>query len=117
MNELSYLDASHVESPAGALSTLALLTSEGKPFGTIKGVVIEAAARRVRYFDVESGGLLRRRRYLLEADQLAQLESDGSTLRLLADPSESEVTDLNRDELREFCDDDLLAAIFAPRAA
>ena len=117
MTELCYLDASHVESPAGALSTLALLTSEGKPFGTIKGVVIEAAERRVRYLDVESGGLLHRRRYLLKADQLAQLESDGNALRLLADPSESQVTDLNRDELRQFGDDDLLAAMFAPRAA
>jgi len=51
-SELSYLDASKVSSPAGALSELDVLSAEGRRLGSIEGVVIEAAARRVRYLSV-----------------------------------------------------------------
>lgn len=117
MTELCYLDASHVESPAGLLCHLDLLAPDGKPLGIIKGVVIEAAARRVRYFDVESRRLFRRRRFLLEADQLAQIEPERNALRLRIDPSKHELTEVTTDALRRFCDDDLLTALFANRAA
>ena len=51
-SELSYLDASKVSSPAGALSELDVLSAEGRRLGSIEGVVIDAAARRVRYLSV-----------------------------------------------------------------
>lgn len=118
ISELCYLNASKVESPVGPLSDLDLLTSEGKPLGSIEGVVIESAARRVRYFDVQSSGWLRRRRYLLEADQLAHLEPEQKALRLRVDVTDlEEVEDLDASALRRFSDEDMLAALFSPRAA
>ena len=53
-SELSYLDASKVTSPAGVLSELDVLSAEGQRLGSIEGVVIDAAARRVRYLSVRS---------------------------------------------------------------
>jgi hypothetical protein len=116
-SDLCYLDASKVESPAGVLSELELLTADGEPLGSIRGVVIEAAARRVRYFDVRSAGWLRHRRYLLEADQLAQVEAGRKALRVRADTNLEEVQDVDAGTLRRFSDDDLVAALFPPRAA
>ena len=116
-SQLCYLDASKVETPAGVLSELNLLSADGKPIGSIEGVVIEAAARRVRYYDVQSSNWFRRRRYLLEADQLAQLEPQQKALRLRPECDVEEIRDLDADRLRRFSDDDLLAALFSSRAA
>ena len=76
-SELTYLDASKVISPAGgALSELDVLSSEGRRLGSIEGVVIDAAARHVRYLCVRLSGLFGRRRYLVEADQAGQIQGD-----------------------------------------
>jgi hypothetical protein len=116
-SELSYLDASKVISPAGALSELDVLSAAGWRLGSIEGVVIDAAARHVRYLSVRLSGLLGRRRYLVEADHLGQIESERKALRLRVDLRNEAVHDLDIAALRKFSDDDLLAAIFAPRAA
>lgn len=116
-SELCYLVASKVESPAGVLSDLSVLTADGKPLGTVAGVVIEPAARRVRYYDVQSTGWFRRRHYLLEADQLVQLEGERKAVRLRAKDEVREVRNLDPRALRPFSDDDLLAAMFSPHAA
>jgi len=115
--ELSYLDASKVSSPAGALSELDVLSAEGRRLGSIEGVVIDAAARRVRYLSVRSSGWFGRRRYLVAADQLGQIEGERKALRLRVDLQKEAVPGLEAAALREFSDDDLLAALFAPRAA
>ena len=116
-SDLSYLDASKVTSPAGTLAELDVLSAEGRPLGSIEGVVIDAAARRVRYLTVRSSGWFGRRRYVVPADQLGQIEGDRKALRLRVDLRHEAVLDLDADALREFSDDDLLAALFAPRAA
>ena len=117
VSELSYLDASKVASPAGLLSELEVLSAEGQRLGNIKGVVIDAAARRVRYLSVQLSSWLDRRLYLVEADQLAQIESERHALRLRVDLREEAVHGLDAAALREFSDDDLLAAMFPSRAA
>ena len=117
ISELCYLDASKVTSPAGVLSEMDLLTADGRPLGSIEGIVIEAAARRVRYFAVQSSGLFRHRRYLLDVDQLVQVEAERKALRLCGDLAEHEVQHLDAAELREFSDDDLLAILFRSRTA
>jgi len=114
---LSYLDASKVTSPAGALSELDVLSTEGRRLGSIEGVVIDAAARRVRYLSVRSSGWFSRRRYLVPADQLGQIEGERKALRLRVDLRHEAVPGLDAAGLREFSDDDLLAALFAPCAA
>ena len=116
-SELSYLDASKVTSPAGFLSELDVLSAEGRRLGSIEGVVIDAAARRVRYLSVRTAGWFLHRRYLVQADQLGQIEGERKALRLRVDLGSEAVHDLDAAALREFGDEDLLAAIFSPRAA
>jgi hypothetical protein len=106
-----------VTSPAGLLSELDLLTPDGRRLGTIKGVVIEAAARRVRYFDVQPSGWFNRRRFLMEADQLARLEPVGNALRLRVPPSADTMRPFDPSDLRRYSVDDVIAALCAPRAA
>lgn len=115
LSALCYLEASKVDSPAGALSELALVTTEGRPIGSIAGVVIEPAARRVRHFDVVSTGW-RRRHYLVSADQLAQIDSAKGVLRRL-DTDITEVGDVDAAGLHRFSDEDLLTAVFSSRSA
>jgi sporulation protein YlmC with PRC-barrel domain len=115
-SDLSYLDASKVTSPAGVLSELEVLSAEGQRLGSIEGVVIEAAARRVRYLCVRSAGWLRQR-VLVLANQLGQIEVERKALRLRGDLGSEAVHGLDAAALREFSDDDLLAALFSPRAA
>ena len=113
-SELSYLDAAHVTSPAGALSELDLVTADGEQLGSIAGVVIEAAAGRARYLEVRSADWSRPRRYLVEADQLAQVDTARRQLRLVS----GNVAELQPTaNLRKFSDDDLIAAMFARRAS
>ena len=116
ISALSYLDAAKVESPAGALSELDLVDADGKRVGSIAGVVIEAAARRVRYLDVQSNSLWRTRHYLIAADHLAQVDPQQRVLRLLDDDI-TEVQDVDPAKLPQFSDADLLAAVFSSRAA
>ena len=116
-SELSYLEASKVSSPAGALSELDVLSSEGQRLGRIEGVVIDAAARRVLYLSVRSSRWFGRGRYLLQADQLGQIEGERKTLRLRADLRDETVKGLDATALRRFSDEDLVAAMFPTRAA
>lgn len=116
-SELSYLDASKVTSPAGALSELDVLSADGRRLGSIEGVVIDAAARCVRYLSVRAAGWFSHPRYLVQADQLGQLEGERKALRLRVDLGNVAVHGLDAATLRKFSDDDLLAAIFSPRAA
>jgi sporulation protein YlmC with PRC-barrel domain len=114
---LSYLDASKVISPAGALSELNVLSTEGRRLGSIEGVVIDAAARQVRYLAVRLSGFFGRRRYLVEADHLGQIEAEHKALRLRGDLTNEAVHDVDTAALRTFSDDDLLDAMFSPGAA
>lgn len=117
LSELSYLDASKVTSPAGVLSELAVLSPEGRRLGSIEGVVIHAAARHVRYWCLQLSGWFGRRRYIVEADQLGQIEGERKALRLNFDPRREAEPGVDASAIREFSDDDLVAAIFAPRTA
>ncbi len=101
LSELCYLDAANVNSPAGVLSELDVMTANGEQLGSIAG---------------RSAGWLRRRHYLVEADQSAQVDSERKVLRLLS-AEVREVQGLKTAALRQFSDDDLLAALFPSRAA
>jgi hypothetical protein len=116
-SELSFLDASNVTSPAGVLSELDVLSAEGRRLGSIEGVFIDAAARRVRYLSVRSSGWFGRRRYIVQADQLGQFEGERKALRLNVNLRDEAVHDLDTAALRKFSDDDLLAVMFPPRTA
>jgi PRC-barrel domain protein len=117
ISELSFLDASNVTSPAGVLSELDVLSAEGRRLGSIEGIVIDAAARRVRYLSVLSSGWFGRRRYVVQADQLGQIEGERKALRLRVNLRDEAVHGLDTAALRKFSDDDLLAVMFPPRPA
>lgn len=114
--KLCYLDAEKVTLPAGVLADLDVVGPHGEPVGKIAGVVIEAAARRVRYLDVRASGSRRRRRVFVPADHLAQVDPERKELRLLSSDVEV-VPESNVGELREFSDDDLRDVISSPHAA
>jgi sporulation protein YlmC with PRC-barrel domain len=116
-SELSYLDASKVTTPAGVLSELDVLSAEGRRLGSIEGVVIDAAARLVRYLSVRTSGWFGGGRYLVRADQTGQIEGERKALRLLVDLRNEAVHGLDAAALRQFSQDDLLAAMFPPRRA
>jgi hypothetical protein len=115
-SKLCYLDAQHVTVPHGVLADLAVVTPEGKSIGRIAGVVIETAARRVRYLDVRVPDSWQRRRLFMPADQLGQVDPERKVLRLLTSDV-SAVSERNLGQLPQFSDDDLLDVIFSPRAA
>ena len=116
-SDLSYLDASRVETPVGVLADVELRTATDEPFGTILGVVIDAPARRVRYLDVQvsrgNGG----RRTLIDPAEVVVVDARGQTLRLREDVPPTPLPVLEPQTVRPFDDEDLLAAMFPPRAA
>jgi hypothetical protein len=114
---LCYLDARRVTLPTGVLADLDVVTSDGTRVGAIAGVVIEAAARRVRYYEVRSSGWLSRKRHFINAAQLAQVDPERKVLRLLTADTDGDRAHPDFSNLREFSDEDLLTAIFSPRAA
>jgi hypothetical protein len=117
-SNLRYLSASKVASPAGVLSGLDLRTAEDSKLGTVDGVLIDPTARCVRYYAVAASRWFGRRRYLVPADQLPQLEQDRGTLRVQLSPQELEqCQQLDPGRVREFSDDDLVTAMFAAGVA
>lgn len=114
--QLCYLEASRVESPAGDMAGATVETQGEKTLGTLDGVLIDPAERRLRYFVVETPGWLRRRRYLLSADVPIRVESGGNLLRVDAHSSDVELSDeFDEQTVRPFSTDDAITAMFAER--
>ena len=113
---LRYLDADRVVHPAGTLAGVEVRTHEAERLGSIGGVLLEPARRKVRYFVVERLSFLRRQRYLVPADRgSATLDVENRTIQI----------DLNHRMLRRFDpatvpafgDEDLLDALFTASPA
>ena len=109
--DLCYLNASKVESPAGALGHLDVQTEDGEQIGALDGVLIEPTARRIRYYVVALSRRFGRRRYLLPADAPAQLDS--KALRFLDPLALQSCREFRTGDVREFSDTDVLSAMFA----
>ena len=111
---LCYLNASKVESPAGALGHLDVQSEDGEQIGALDGVLIEPTARRIRYYVVALGRRFGRRRYLLPADAPAQLEGDAKALRFGINALALQACrEFRTGDVREFSDTDVLSAMFA----
>jgi hypothetical protein len=117
-DRLCYLDASKVLSPAGGgLSRLDLRSPDDQILGNLEGVIIDPTERRLRYFVVESSSGFRIRRYLVPVDGGARVESDSCTLRLDVAPDDLSACEEFDGSVREFSDEDLVAATFARHTA
>jgi PRC-barrel domain len=115
-DELCYLDAHKVESPAGTLADLELCSRDDENLGTVEGVIIEPARRRVRYLVVRGGGWLGKSRYLLPFESLARLDQD-RVLRVETAAAELPRKSVDLREFRPFSPEDAVTAIFAEPAA
>jgi hypothetical protein len=114
---LRYLDASRVDSPAGALSQMDVETVDGEQIGDLDGVLIDPAARCIRFYVIARHRWLGRRRYLLPADQPALVERDGRALRFEIDETAlKSCQEFRNQQVPEFSDTDLISTIFAKTA-
>ncbi len=112
---LRYLDAASVLHPDGTLEGIRVCTPADEPIGSVEGVLIEPAHRRVRYYVVVRSTLLRNRRYTVPADRVAILNSDGGTICIEAE--DELIERFERSSVPTFSDDDLIETIFASDAA
>lgn len=103
---LCYLDAAHVESPAGCLSDVELQNQDDQVIGRLDGVVIDPARRRLYYYVVSRPGWFRNRRYLLPADRPAQIAPEARTLRFDLAPEDLMNCAEFDGTLRHFSEDD-----------
>lgn len=97
------------------LKRVELRGADDQALGHLHGVVVDPAARRVRYFVVENVHWLTRRRYLLPHCP-ASVGVNAHVLRLeCAEPDSPESFDANH--IPRFSDDDLIDSMFAASAA
>ena len=114
-SDLRYLEATQVEHPLGTLAGLSMCTQEDEKLGSLEGVLVEPASRRLRYFVVKRPEMLRRRRYLLAADTPASIEAGDRKLRVMA--READLERFDSRSVQDFSDDDVITAMFAHPAA
>lgn len=111
---LRYLDADHVKHPSGTFAGLTLCSRDDHKLGSIAGVLVEPASRRVRYFVVERRVALLPRKFILRADTPAVLEADDRKLKVLATEEDLERFDT---QVERFSEEDAITAMFAKPAA
>ena len=111
---LCYLDASKVMGPAGLLASLDVRTLNDRTLGSIDGVLIDPAERKLRYFVIESAGSTDHRRYLLPIEAAATMAPEGTALRLVMEPDDFTALDeFDGDAVRQFTEEDAIAPTFA----
>ena len=111
---LCFLDVSKVRTSIGDLNGVNLCDPYDEELGSLKGVLIEAAARRVRYFVVEVAAQSRTHCYLVPADDPVTVQEDRRTLRVGSNAADLiRSGEFNIDSVRPYSDDDLMAAMFA----
>ena len=115
IDNLCYLPACDVELPEGRLDGIDLCSLDDRKLGTVEGVLIDPAERRLRYFVVQSGNWMSRKRYLLSADEATHLESEEGVLRVDVEAHDPWRQAFDAASVRSFSDDDVLTAIFSTR--
>ena len=112
-SQLRFLDNSQLESPL--VEPLDVRTQAGTKIGTFDGVIVDPAERRVRYLVVDRGRVFHKR--CLIPMPAARVDAEHHELRIDvddADPTEWEQFDPV--SFPKFSDEDLITAMFAPRA-
>lgn len=114
---LRYIAAGHVDIPGGALEGAKLVSPSDETLGTLDGIVVDPAARKVRFF------LLRSRRSRETGLRLvpatpARLDAEQRTLHVELEPQDlPRFPHVDAETFERFSDDDLIAAVFASHAA
>ena len=103
---LRYVDAHSVWCAEGVLANFRVCTSDAEPLGSVSGVLISPASRRLEYLVVESHGLFVHRNYLVPADAGAAVH-EPETLRLSAKKAELNLQSFQPQSVPGFTEGDL----------
>jgi hypothetical protein len=107
---LCYLEASRVLGPTGLLAALDVRTRRDQRVGTIDGVVIDPAERKLRFFVVEPSGSVNHRRILLPVEAAGAVAHEGGTLRIELESGDMATLDeFDMADFREFTAEDAIA--------
>ena len=115
---LRFVDASCVQIADVDLSRADFRGADDRKIGSIDGVVIDPAARRLCFLVVKSRGWLTSRRFLLPAEWPAQIDAGRNALRVALDSDElAQFEEFDRSAAPPHTDDDLIASMFPHRVA
>jgi hypothetical protein len=104
---LRYLDADDVDDSVVNYDGLNVRGADGDKLGSVDGFIIDAAARRVYYVVVDSGGWFTSRRFLLPVGH-ATLADDRRSMQVdVTRDTLRRYPEFNEDRFREFSDDEL----------
>jgi hypothetical protein len=107
---LCYLEASRVMGPTGLLTAFDVRTRHDQPLGSVDGVLIDPAERKLRYFVIETPGSLNHCRYLLPVEAAATMNPEGNALRLEMETDDFTALDeFDSTTVREFTEEDAIA--------
>ena len=111
---LRFVENSRLESPL--VEALDVRTQAGVKIGRFDGVIVDPAQRRVRYLVVDRGRLFQKR--CLIPMPSARVDSEHHSLSIDVDDADSKAwQQFDPVAFPRFSDDDLITAMFSPRAA
>jgi hypothetical protein len=106
-----------VTTPLGNLEQMALVSPTNSDVGKLDGMIFDPWERHVCYFVVAQHGWFNTQRYLLPVSP-AHIESDGKTLRVDVEPDDlCALPQVNTARYPRMSNEDLISALFSPRAA
>lgn len=110
---LRFVENSQLESPL--VEPLDVRTQTGLKIGTFDGVIVDPAQRRVRYLVVDRGVLFHKR--CLIPMPSARVDAQSHSLNIDVDDADSQEWErFDPVVFPRFSDDDLITAMFSPRA-
>ena len=113
-SDLRYIKADHLSIAAGQLDAASVIGQANSTLGTLAGALVDPTHRNVRFLVIESRGFLRRHRHLLP---FGHTRFDRAQQALFVDANAADLEEVRMDRFAPFTDDDLITAIFSPRAA
>jgi hypothetical protein len=112
--DLKYITADHLSTVEGALDGAPVVSRANVTLGTLAGALVDPVHRNVGYLVVDSGTWLHRHRYVLPLDLTRFDRTRGA---LLVDADVNDLEEFQSNNFAVFSDEDLITAMFAPRAA
>jgi hypothetical protein len=111
---LRYLKADQLRIAAGGLDGASVVSPAHRTLGTLAGALVDPVGRRVCYWVIQSGRWPMKRRYALP---FSATRVDPARQALLVDADADDLQEVWAERFAPFSDEDLIAAIFSPRAA
>ena len=111
---LRYIKADHLSTAAGELEGAPVMSPADQTLGTFAGALVDPTHRNVCFLVVENRQWLMTHSYLLP---LGTTRFDRARHALLVDAESTDLQEVRMDQFATFSDEDLIAAMFAPRAA